>query len=113
MLVDRSGRIDRRMVAGIGREGLDLLQQPSDVALEAIVRDRGRHLPEMATVLDELSEEGRLCRVVVERDGRGRQVRKRRRVEDRLDPGIALRDVDDVAMDIVDRTPDKLSEIRA
>ena len=96
----------------MGREGLDLLHQPGNV-MEAVGRDRGRHLPEMVTVLDELSEEGRLLRVVLEWDGRGRQVRKRRRVEDRLDPGIALRDVDDVAMDIVDRTPDKLPEIRA
>ena len=95
----------------IGREGLDLLHQPGNVAIEVVVRDRGRHLPEMATVQDELSEEGRLYRVVLERGGRGRQVRKRRRVEDCPHPDIALRDVDDVAMNIVDRTPDILAEI--
>ncbi|TMJ81983.1 MAG: hypothetical protein E6G79_14350 [Alphaproteobacteria bacterium] len=97
--------------ARIGREGLDLLHQPGNVAIEVVVRDRGRHLPEMATVQDELSEEGRLYRVVLERGGRGRQVRKRRRVEDCPHPDIALRDVDDVAMNIVDRTPDILAEI--
>src|SRR5207244_12184685 len=71
------------------------------------------HLARMAAVLDELGEEGGLIRGVRERGGRTDQVRKRRRVEDRLGPGIALRDVDDVAMDIVDRSPNKLSEIRS
>ncbi|TMJ50219.1 MAG: hypothetical protein E6G85_18805 [Alphaproteobacteria bacterium] len=48
---------------------------------------------------------------VVERS-RGRvQGRQRRRVEQRLNAGIALGDIDNVAMDIVDRAPNKLSEI--
>ena len=52
-----------------------------------------------------------LVRVVVERRGGGVQVRQRRRVEDRLHACVALRDVDDVAMDVVDRTPDELPEV--
>jgi hypothetical protein len=65
----------------------------------------------MVAVLDPLRDEGRLLRIVVERRGGSVQVRQRRRIEDRLHACVALSDVDDVAMDVVDRTPDKLSEV--
>src|SRR5438045_5326953 len=65
----------------------------------------------MVTVLDELSEERGLLRVVLEWGGRCGQTRKRRRVEERLHARITLRDVDNVAMDVVDRTSDELAEI--
>src|SRR5262249_20316210 len=101
------------LVEGVGvvREGLDLLYQSGDIALKAVVGDGGRHLPEMVAVLDPLGDEGGLLRVVMERRGRQVQVRQRRGVEDRLHARVALRDIDDVAMDVVDGAPDKLPEI--
>ena len=90
-----------------------MLDQPGNVAGEAIVLDRGRHLPKMVTVLDPLGNKGRLGCVVMERCRRGVHGRERRRVEQRLNARIALSDIDDVAMDIIDRAPDKLSEIRS
>jgi hypothetical protein len=96
---------------GIGLIGLDLLDQSGNVALEAVILDGGRHLPQMVTVLDELGQERRLCCIVVERRRRGVQRRKRRRVEQRLHARIALGDVDDVAMNVVDRAPDILAEV--
>jgi len=41
----------------------------------------------------------------------GVQGRERRRVKQRLHAGVALSNVNDVPMDIIDRTPDILSEI--
>src|SRR5882757_7266381 len=38
---------------------------------------------------------------------------ERRRVEERLHTRIALRDINNVPMDIIDRTPDKLPKIRS
>ena len=100
--------IERIRVSGVG---LDLLHQSGDVAGEAVVLDGDRGLAEMVAVLDPLRDEGRLVRVVVERRGGGVQVRQRRRIEHRLHACVALRDIDDVAMDVVDRTPDELPEI--
>src|SRR5260370_1352963 len=42
-----------RLIEGvrIGFEGLDLLDQSGNVAGEAVILDRGRHLPEMVAVL--------------------------------------------------------------
>ena len=88
-----------------------MLDQPGNVAGEAIVLDRGRHLPKMVTVLDPLRDKRGLVGGVVERRGGGVNGRQRRRVEQRLNAGIALGDIDDVAMDIVDRAPDELSEV--
>ena len=47
----------------------------------------------------------------MERCRGGIKGRERRRVEQRLHTRIALSDIDNVPMDVVDRTPDKLSEI--
>ena len=104
-----------RLVEGVraGLESLDLLDQPGDVAVEAVVLDRDRRLPEVIAVLDPLRDEGRLLGIVVKRRRRGIQGRKRRRIEQRLDARVTLGDVDDVAMDVVDRPPDELSEIGA
>ena len=92
-------------------EGLYLLDQPGDVTGEAIIRDRLRHLSKMVTVLDPLSDKGRLVRTVMERRRRCVEGWERRRVEQRLHTRVALSDIDDVPMDVIDRTPDKLSEI--
>ena len=102
-----------RLVEGvrIGLEGLDLLHQRGGVPGKTVVGDRDRRLAEMVAVLDELREERRLRVIVVERRRRRVQRRKRCRIEDRLHARVALRDVDDVAMDVVDRTPDKLPEV--
>ena len=96
---------------GIGLEGLDLLHQSGDVAGKAVVLDRGRGLAEMIAVLDELGEGRGLVGAVMERRGRRVERRQRRRVEQRLHASVALGDIDDVAMDVVDRPPDKLSEV--
>ena len=102
-----------RLIEGvrIGNEGLQLLDQCGTVVLEVIIRDRLRHLPKMITVLDPLRDKGGLVCTVMEGRRGGVDGRKRRRVEQRLHTRIALGDVDNVPMDIVDRTPDKLSEI--
>src|SRR5712664_4959785 len=97
--------------ARITRVGLYLLDQSSNVTLEAIIRDRLRHLPKMVTVLDPLSNKGRLVCTVVERRRGGVKGRERRRVEQRLHARVALSDIDNVPMDIIDRTPNELSEI--
>src|SRR5262249_45851091 len=64
-------------------------------------------------VLDPLRDESRLVGIVVERRGGSVQDRQRRRVEQRLNTGVALRDVDDIAVDVVDGASDELSEIRS
>src|SRR5262249_20392739 len=92
--------------------GLDLLHQSGDVAGKAVVLDRGRGLAEMVAVLDPLRDERRLVRAVVERRGGRVQGRQRRRVEDRLHARVALGDIDDVAMDVVDRTPKNWPGVR-
>ena len=102
-----------RLIEGVRiiLEYLYLLDQPGDVTGEAVVLDCDRRLPEMVAVLDPSRDEGRLGRVVEERHGGKVQGQKRCRVEQRLNARIALRDVDDVPMDIIDRPSDKLSEI--
>src|SRR5712664_4821014 len=65
----------------------------------------------MVAVLDPLRDKGRLVGTVMERRRGGVKGRQRRRIEQRLHTRVALRDIDDVPMDIIDRTPDKLSEI--
>jgi hypothetical protein len=65
----------------------------------------------MVTVLDPLSDKGRLVRTVMERCRGGVQGWERRRVEQRLNTGVALSNINNVPMDIIDRTPNKLSEI--
>ena len=85
--------------------------QFGNVAGEAIILDRDRSLTEMVAVLDPLRDECCLVRTVVERCRRGIEGRERRRVEQRLHTRIALSDIDNVPVDIVDRAPDKLSEI--
>ena len=47
----------------------------------------------------------------MERCGGGVEGRERRRVKQRLHTHVALSDVNNVPMDIIDRTPDILSEI--
>ena len=98
---------------GIGRVGLDLLDQSGNIAVEAVILDRGRHLSEMVAVLDPLRNESGLRRIIVERCSRGVERRQRRRIEQRLHTRVALRDVDNVPVDVVDRTPDILSEVRS
>src|SRR5882762_4344636 len=65
----------------------------------------------MVTVLDPLRDKGGLVHSVMERCRGGVHSRERRRVEQRLHTRIALGDIDNIAMDIIDRTPNKLSEI--
>ena len=67
----------------------------------------------MIAVLNPLRHKGGLVGAVVEWRGRGVEGRQRRRIEQRLDTRIALGDVDDIAMNIVDRASDELSEIGA
>src|SRR5215831_16026788 len=102
-----------RLIEGIRivRVGLYLLDQSGNVTVEAIILDRNRHLPKMVAVLDPLSNKGCLVCIVMERCRGGVQVWQRRRIEQRLNTRVALSDIDNVPMDIVDRTPNKLSEI--
>src|SRR6266436_4879545 len=65
----------------------------------------------MVAVLDPLRNKGRLVCTVMEGCRGGVNGRERRRVEQRLNTRIALSDIDNVPMDIIDRTPNKLSEI--
>src|SRR3981081_4421550 len=65
----------------------------------------------MVAVLDPLRNKGRLVCTVMEGCRGGVNGRERRRVEQRLHARIALSDIDNVPMDSVDRTPNKLSEI--
>src|SRR4051812_1315879 len=65
----------------------------------------------MVTVLNPLGDKGGLIRVVQKRCRGSVKSRQRRRVEQRLNSFIALGDIDDVSMDVVDRTADKLSEV--
>ena len=88
-----------------------MLDQSSNIAGEAIVLDRGRRLPKVVTVLDPLSKEGRLGCIVMERCSRGVQVWEGRWVKYRLKTGVALSDVDNVPLDVIDRTADVLAEI--
>src|SRR5215470_4260096 len=78
---------------------------------EAIILDRDRRLPEMITVLDPLSDKFRLVCIVMERCSGGVQGWERRRVKQRLNTRIALSDINNIPVDIIDRTPNKLSEI--
>src|SRR5712672_3790171 len=65
----------------------------------------------MVAVLDPLRNKGRLVCTVMERCRGGVNGRERRRIEQRLHARVALSDIDNVPMDIVDRTPNKLPEI--
>jgi len=102
-----------RLIEGVRiiLEGLYLLDQSSNVAVEAIILDRGRHLPKMVTVLDPLSEKGRLGCIVMERCSGGVQGWQRRRVKQRLHTRVGLSDINNVPMDIIDRATNILSEI--
>jgi hypothetical protein len=104
-----------RLIEGvrITRIGLDLLDQSGNVAGKTVVLDGDRGLSQMVAVLDPLRDEFRLVGTVVERCGGRVQGRKRRRIEQRLNPGVTLGDIDDVAMDVVDRASDILSEVRS
>src|SRR5712664_2831222 len=65
----------------------------------------------MVAVLEPFRDKGGLVGTVMERCRGGVKGRKRRRVEQRLHTRIALSDIDNVPMDIIDRTLNKLSEI--
>jgi hypothetical protein len=92
-------------------EGLYLLDESRNVTGKAIILDRDRRLPKMVTVLDPLSYEGRLC-CIVEEWCRGRiQGWERRRVKQGLNASVTLSNINNVPVDVIDRAPNKLSEI--
>src|SRR3981189_3101322 len=67
----------------------------------------------MVAVLDPLRNKGRLVCTVVERRRGGVNGRERRRVEQRLHARDALSYINNVPMDVIDTTPNELSEIRS